>query len=68
MMKVNKLMCLHPASMQLCSHINGCFVSLLLSLWSWETSNQIKVYLSCAPNTTGVVDLTVKCLLTGSNQ
>ena len=31
-------------------------------------SNQIKVYLSRAPNTTGVVDLTVKCLLTGSNQ
>jgi hypothetical protein len=29
--------------------------------------NQIKVYLSLAPNTTGV-DLGVKCLLTGSNQ
>uniref|UniRef100_A0A8C7FUP6 Ubiquitin carboxyl-terminal hydrolase n=1 Tax=Oncorhynchus kisutch TaxID=8019 RepID=A0A8C7FUP6_ONCKI len=28
----------------------------------------IKVYLPCALNTTGVVDLTVKCLLTGSNQ
>ena len=26
--------------------------------------NQIKFYLSHVPNTTGVVDLTVKCLLT----
>ena len=31
-------------------------------------SDQINVYLSRAPNTTGVVDLTVKCLLIGSNQ
>ena len=32
------------------------------------SEHQIKVYLSRALNTTGVVDLTLKCLLTGSNQ
>lgn len=32
------------------------------SLLFHNRSNQIKVYFSSAPNTTGVVDLTVKCL------
>ena len=41
--------------------------SLITSGYGHKASNQIKVYLSRAPNTTGV-NLTVKCLLTGSNQ
>ena len=36
--------------------------------WHVRLFNQIKVNLSRALNTTGVVDLTVKCLLKGSNQ
>ena len=38
------------------------------SLQNSANSNQMKVYLSREPNTTGIVHLTVNCLLTGSNQ
>ena len=43
------------------------FKILLLTYKALHRLAQIKVYLSRAPNTT-VVNLTVKCLLTGSNQ
>jgi hypothetical protein len=49
-----------PTRLRLCKTVKGPGLHPLKQY-------QIKVYLSRALNTTGV-DLTVKCLLTGSNQ
>ena len=51
------------------SHTNKDFLDLSYTNVYWlDQSSQIKVYLSRALNTTGAVDLTVKCLLTVSDQ
>jgi hypothetical protein len=46
----------------------GCYDVNCVYVRPEVKSNQIKVYLSRTLNTTRVVDLKVKCLLTGSNQ
>jgi hypothetical protein len=61
--------CLLTAEVTKCCPIkDSCWLLMSDSKRNIGDTNQIKVYLSRALNTTGVVDLTVKCLLTGSNQ